>query len=162
MDDICNKLTVQTVNSTKLSSKAYRREVEEACHKLNEERLRKQVEGKTKCERINTENYGKMSYIGDSRISNVRQMFKTRYGLLPFAGNYSKDKRFARTEWLCKCGEAREEESHLLSGVCEIYGEIRDKYSNLNDDNQLVDFFNEVLAQRDKLEEEEKNKKREE
>ena len=54
------------------------------------------------------------------------------------------------------------EESHLLSGVCEVYGEIKHKYSNLNDDNQLVDFFNEVLAQRDKLEEEEKNKKREE
>ena len=162
VDDICNKLTVQNVNSTKLSSKAYRREVEEACHKLNEERLRKQAEGKTKCERISTESYGKMAYIGDSRIHNVRQMFKTRYGLLPFAGNYSKDKRFARSNWLCKCGESREEESHLLSGVCEIYGEIRDKYSNLNDDNQLVNFFNEVLAQRDKLEEEEKNKKREE
>ena len=70
--------------------------------------------------------------------------------------------RFARSEWMCKCGEAREEESHLLSGDCETYGEIRDKYSDLNDDNQLVDFFNEVLAKRDKLEEEERNKKREE
>ena len=89
-------------------------------------------------------------------------MFNTRYGLLPFAHNYSKDKRFARSDWLCKCGESREEESHLLSGDCEIYGEIRDKYSNLNDDNQLVNFFNEVLAQRDKLEEEEKKKKSQE
>ena len=51
---------------------------------------------------------------------------------------------------------------HLLSGVCETYGEIREKYHDLNDDNQLVDFFNEVLAKRDKLEEEERNKKREE
>ena len=49
VDDICQKLSVQNVNSMKLSAKAYRREVEEACHKVNEERLRKQAEGKTKC-----------------------------------------------------------------------------------------------------------------
>ena len=51
------------------------------------------------------------------------------------------------------------EESHLLSGNCEVYGEIKNKYSNLNDDAQLVKFFNEVLDRRDKLEEEEKIKK---
>ena len=99
-----------------------------------------------------------MAYISDSLMYNVRQMYKTRYKMLPFAGNYTKDKRFARSHWLCRCGE-KEEESHLLSGNCEVYGEIRWKYTNLNDDKQLVDFFNEVLARRDKLEEEEKKKK---
>ena len=98
----------------------------------------------------------------DSLIYNVRQMYKTRYGMLPFAGNYTKDKRFSRSDWLCKCREAKEEESHLLSGNCEVYGEIRQKYSNLDDDKQLVNFFNEVLARRDELDEEENNKKREE
>ena len=44
VDEICQKLSVQNVNTTKLSAKAYRREVEEACHKVNEERLRKQAE----------------------------------------------------------------------------------------------------------------------
>ena len=82
-------------------------------------------------------------------------MFKTRYGMLPFAGNYSKDKRFARNHWLCWCGEEKEEESHLISGDCEIYGDIRRKYGDLDDDNKLVKFFNEVLARRDELEEEE-------
>ena len=98
----------------------------------------------------------------DSLIYNVRQMYKTRYGMLPFAGNYTKDKRFARSDWLCKCGESKEDESHLLSGNCEVYGEIMNNYSNLNDDKQLVDFFNEVLARRDELEGEEKSKSREE
>ena len=83
-------------------------------------------------------------------------MYKTRYGMLPFAGNYSKDKRFAHSDWLCKCGEAKEEESHLLSGNCEVYGELRNKYPNLNNDTELVKFFNEVLDRRDRLEEEEK------
>ena len=79
--------------------------------------------------------------------------------MLPFAGNYAKDKRFARSNWLCKCGEVKEEESHLLSGNCEVYGDIRGNYSNLNDDKQLVDFFNEVLSRRDELEEKEKKDK---
>ena len=67
-------------------------------------------------------------------------------------------KRFARTEWLCRCGFAKEEEQHLLSGNCEVYGEIRAGYSNFNDDEQLVKFFNEVLDMRDKLEEEDKTR----
>ena len=78
-------------------------------------------------------------------------MYKTRFGMTSFAGNFAKDKRFARSEWLCKCGEAREEESHLISGNCEVYGEIRSKYSDLNNDQQLVDFFNEVLYNDSKM-----------
>ena len=128
-----------------------------ACHKINEERLIKQSEGKTKCERIRKEEYGKKPYLSDLILHNVRQMFRTRYGMLPFAGNYSKDARFARTNWLCRCGEAKEEESHLLSGKCDVYGEIRGKYGNFDDDKELVDFFKEILAKRDKLEEEEKS-----
>ena len=50
---------------------------------------------------------------------------------------------------------AKEEESHLFSGNCEIYGEIRSKYDNLNDDMNLVNFFNEVLAKRDEIDEKE-------
>ena len=73
----------------------------------------------------------------------------------PFAGNYSKDRRFARTEWLCRCKMSKEEESHLISGNCGIYGEIRSKYDNLNDDMNLVNFFNEVLAKRDEIDEKE-------
>ena len=50
----------------------------------------------------------------------------------------------------------REEESHLISGNCEVYGDIRDKFENLDDDQNLVKFFNEVLARRDVLEDEER------
>ena len=161
-DQICEKLSVQSVHTTKLSAKEYRKEIIESCHKVNEERLRKQAEGRSKCDRIEGESYGKKEYISDSILYNVRQMYKTRYGMMSFAGNYSKDRRFARSNWLCKCGKSREEESHLISGNCEVYGEIRSNYSDLNDDKQLVDFFNEVLSRRDELEEKEKNDNREE
>ena len=83
---------------------------------------------------------------------NVRKHYRSRFGLQPFAGNYSKDKRFAKSSWLCLCKEEREEEIHILSGNCKVYGDLNDKYSNLTDEDQLVQFFSDVLARRDLLE----------
>ena len=57
------------------------------------------------------EDYGKKEYLNDRKIEDVRQMFKTRVGLLPFVGNFSHDKRFANTGWLCRCG-VKENETH--------------------------------------------------
>ena len=122
---------------------------------MNKERLKKQAEGKEKCWRVAQDDYGKKAYIKNENIQQVRDMFRTRFGLQPFAGNYSKDRRFARTNWLCRCQMFREEESHLLSGNCEVYGDIRRRYDNLDDDANLVQFFNEVLQMRDALEEKE-------
>ena len=109
------------------------------------------VEGKIKCTRINDEKYGKKKYIQNKDINAARQIYRTRFGLQPFAGNYSKDRRFARTEWLCRCQEAREEESHLINGSCPVYREIREKYDDLDDNEKLSQFFNEILSMRDKL-----------
>ena len=87
-------------------------------------------------------------------IYNLRNQFRTRFGLLAFAGNFSHDRRFASTNWLCKCTEAREEEAHLISGQCKVYGDLTDKYCDLTDENSLVQFFKEVLARREKLDKE--------
>ena len=133
----------------------YRAEVLKACHRKNKLRLRAQVVEEIKCERIMIETYGKKEYISKGRMPHVRDIFKTRFGLMPFGGNYSKDRRFARSDWLCKCREAREEEAHLISGNCEIYGEIRKKYELLDDEN-LVSFFNNVLKRRDELDDEDR------
>ena len=118
--------------------------------------MKKIAEGKVKCEKIFKESYGRKDYIGNSLIKNVRDIYRTRFGMHPFAGNYTKDRRFARMDWLCRCQKSKEEESHLISGNCEIYGEIRAKYDHLNDDLDLVNFFNEVLAKREEIEEKEK------
>ena len=154
-ESICRELSIESVHVTELSSRAYRAQVLKACHLKNEVRLRAQAEGKIKCERITTEIYGKKEYISRGELPHVRQLFRTRFGMMHFAGNYGKDRRFARTDWLCKCREAREEEAHLISGNCEVYGEIRKKYDIL-DDNNLVHFFNDVLKRRDDLDNEER------
>jgi Ran GTPase-activating protein (RanGAP) involved in mRNA processing and transport len=110
-----------------------------------------------KCDKIMKDKYGKKMYMEQKLISEVRQIFRTRTGLMPFAGNYNHDQRFARTQWMCRCQQAKEDESHIVAG-CPVYDDIREKYGDLKEDNELVNYFNDILERRemvDKLSEEE-------
>ena len=85
-------------------------------------------------------------------IFNVRQQYRSRFKMQLFAGNYSHDRRFKKSDWLCFCKEAREDETHLTSGQCKVYGDLCENFSDLTDDESLIQFFTEVLARRDMLE----------
>ena len=124
----------------------------EASHTKNEDQLRCQAKGK--CERIKEETYCREDYIGLRNISDAKLHYRTRFSMQPFAGNYSHDRKFAGSSWLCLCSESREEESHLLSGQCKVYGDLTLKYSDLTDVNNLVQFFSDVLSRRDALDKE--------
>ena len=50
--------------------------------------------------------------------------------------------------------QAREEESHLTSGRCTLFGDLGERFGDLHDDENLVHFFQEVLARRDKMDKE--------
>jgi hypothetical protein len=154
---ICDELGIENTNITRLSKKDYRSLVSAACEGKDEERLRDKATGKST--RINNESYGKKDYFEKKLMHDVRQTYRTRFRLQPFAGNYSHDRRFAASQWLCQCQESREDESHLLSGKCPIYGEIRKQYGALENDDDLVEFFNAVLEKRDTLEEQQKEQK---
>ena len=93
-------------------------------------------------------------HISDMNIHEVRELYKSRVGMQPFAGNYSGDRRFAKTNYLCRCGVAREEEKHLISGQCPMYADIWGKFHSFDDDKDLVQFFTEVLERRDQLDDE--------
>ena len=71
--------------------------------------------------------------------------------MLPFAGKFKKDCRFAKTHWLCRCLEEKEEERHITGGKCPVYRELFEMFENLDNDENLVEFFGEVLARRDAL-----------
>ena len=49
---------------------------------------------------------------------------------------------------MCRCETAREEERHLMSTDCPVYRDIREQFSDLNDNNKLVKYFTMVLAKR--------------
>ena len=154
---ICSNLQIEDCNTTKMCKPEYKKLVIKSCHKENEKRLRKQAEGKEKCDRIMKESYGKKAYIGQKTISEVRQCYRSRVGMQPFAGNYSHDKKYEKTGYLCKCQESRETESHLMTGKCLIYGDIREKYENFDSDEDLVKFFKEVLERRDELDQDDQD-----
>ena len=142
-------MNIQNCNTTDLNKSLYKKNVFEACHTQNEKYLRSHAKGK--CERLAHEEYGKKQYILNKNISSVRQQFRTRFGLLFFAGNYSHNRRFKKSDWLCKCEMSREDEAHLMSGQCTMYGDLTKKYSDLTNDDNLVSLFTEILARREEL-----------
>ena len=157
-EEISELLGVDRPEVTNMTNKCYRAEVTAACHRENEARLRKLMEGKQKCSRILLDEYGQKDYFCNTTPSQVRKFFATRVSMLPIAGNFSHDRRFMRTGWLCRCG-GREHEEHIRSH-CTLYKDIREKYGDLDDDEKLVAFFSEVLQRRDDLDEKEKEEKR--
>ena len=94
------------------------------------------------------ETFGKKNYIIKNKVGKVRNIFKARVGMSEFADNFSKDKRFMRTNWLCRCGDQRESESYILE-ECVVYEDIRNEYESINDDTQLALFYAKVLERRD-------------
>ena len=99
----------------------------------------------------------KKEYISKKTITSVRIQFRSRFGLQRFAGNYSKDNSFSKSNWLCKCLEYREEETHLTSGLCKVYGDIARRYTDLTEDENLIGLFTEVLERRDLLDRQQNN-----
>ena len=83
----------------------------------------------------------------------MRRIFTTRVKLQPFAGNFKHDKRYAKTNCRCLCGVEVEEESHLLSGRCKVYGDLRSMVVDVRDDHQLPTFFAAILKRREQMEE---------
>ena len=94
---------------------------------------------------------GKKHYISQGTINDVRITYRTRVRLLPFAGNYTHDKQYYKTQ--CRCGSEREEEQHIISGQCPVYKDIREKYGDLSSDSELVSYFSSVLSRRDEWDE---------
>ena len=152
--NICLKLNIEDCNITQIGKTKYREYVTQACHIGNEERLRSAASD-IKCARIATEKYGRKEYLTHKNIGDTRKVFRARFGLTDFAGNYTHNRKFAKSDWLCLCQQSNESESHLLSGKCIVYGDLKESFGDLKEDDNLVSFFTAVLDRRDYLEEEE-------
>ena len=152
---ICEDLGITDCNITTLSKQKYRKIVTDACHERNRQMLLSSAT-EVKCARMKTEEYGKKSYIENKTKGEARMWFKSRFGLNNFAGNYSHDRRFAKTDWRCRCKKSVEDEGHIVSGKCPVYGDLRTQFGDLGEDENLVAFFRAVLDRRDELEEDDR------
>ena len=154
--EICKTLNIEDVNETTQNAKEYRGMVTLALQVKDKTIIEDLAREKEKCTKIMKECYGKKDYFSNKKIKDVREMFQTRTGMLPFAGNYSNDKRFSRTSWQCRCNTAKEDEKHILDG-CPLYQDILEKYESLLDrDEELKEFFQDILKRRDEIDEQAK------
>ena len=64
----------------------------------------------------------------------------------------------ARTGWLCRYGKEREDERHITDS-CPLYKDIREQFSSLEDDDQLVEFFEQILKRRELSDEQEQERR---
>jgi hypothetical protein len=151
-ENICKEWGIEDCNSSGKSKQEFRKIAELACMVKDEVNLRKLGEGKEKCSRILKECYGRKKYFNTNTIKEAREMYRTRVAMMPFAGNYSHNKRFAVTNWLCRCKGAKEEERHLTAGECPVYGDLAEG-CDLEDDEGLKGFFMAVLARREAFDE---------
>ena len=149
-DLICNQLNIENVNVTQLSKQNFRKIVTQACHRLNEKWLRARANGKRKCSRILTEDYGKKQYISSKKIDNVRNIFRSKTFMQPFAGNYLHYNKYADSDWKCACVQEIENEDHLLSGDCPVYGDLLPEGFDVTNNQDLVKLFSSILERRDK------------
>ena len=151
--EICKALDIEDVNETMQNAKDYRNLVKLALKAKDKTINEELAKDKEKCKKIMKDGYGKKEYFTNKKIKDVREMFQTRTGMLPFAGNYSKDKRFSKTDWRCRCNNKIEDEKHILE-ECHLYKDIREKYeSQLEEDEKLKDFFKDILKRRDEIDE---------
>ena len=121
---------LQDCNETNLGKSEYLILVREALYK-KKKMLRLLATGK--CVQIIGEDYEKKQYLSTKDMSSVCQQYRTRFGLQKFAGNYSNNRSFASSAWLCPCKEAREEESHLTSRKCKIFGDLKERFGDLHE-----------------------------
>ena len=85
------------------------------------------------------------------KYKSSKIVFQTRVSMLNFAGNYSHDGRFEKTDWLCWCKLVRKKERHLTLGQCPVYGDLVHEATDLNNDAYLVQLFTPILERREKL-----------
>ena len=87
-------------------------------------------------------------------MAKVCQIFMTQVKMQPFAGNFAKDIRFSKTNWKCRCALEIEQEEHLLSGDCPVYGDLLSLVGGERDDLSLLTVFTAILDRRARMEEE--------
>ena len=80
----------------------------------------------------------KSSYTKSQTKQESRKWFRTRFGPQDIAGNYSQHRRFAKSNWLCRCNTDREEEGHIVFGKCEVYEGLRTQFEDLGEDKKYL------------------------
>ena len=98
---------------------------------------------------MKNENFGTKLYLKKYKQEDARLYFKYRTKMLDFKFNYKNDKTHSKELWNCdSCQSAIKSQDHIL--WYPAYVSLRDGKS-LDNDNDLIKYFTEVMKIREKL-----------
>ena len=148
VSEICTKLGMEDANLSEMTENAFKKEIQLKCEERDECDLKRSMESLQKMEKVKMEDCRRKEYMSRKPIQEVRELFAERLYLLPFGGNFSKDKRFLPEDWKCVgCIEEVPEQQDHVATSCPGYSDIREKYDLMTDDG-LIHFYREVLERR--------------
>ena len=147
---ICERLGVENVNHTDFTKNEFKRLVIKACRREDEVLLRSSMEGRTKTQDLVTESCSLKDYFREKSLARTREMFRIRTNMNDLKGNFKHDVRNVTGGILCvACGMKDEVNSHVMT--CDKYQDLR-MGKDLCKDVDLVEYFREVMARRELLE----------
>ena len=108
------------------------------------------MEGKPKIQDLVSESCRTKDYFQYKSLSKTRELFRIRTHMNELKANFKHDKRNIVGGIACvACGLEEESNSHVM--VCSKYDDLRDG-RDMKSNNDLVGFFRDVMARREKLE----------
>ena len=105
---------------------------------------------KLEFEKLKEEKYEMKDYVKSMRMNDGRLNFQIRSKMVRnIAFNYSSDPKYSSQLWHCTHCDRMDSQSHVL--ICESYKYLREG-KDLSSDQDLVKYFRDVLALREKTE----------
>ena len=149
--NICENLQIEDANETKEDRSKYNKKLKESCRVRDEVNIKKKMEKMEKMDTLKNEDCKRKDYINQKSINTVRNTFATRVMMLRFAGNFSHDDYFRRTNWQCEGCDLKVIEDQVHIASCTGYEDLRRNKNIEHDNEDLVTFFQEVLDRRDMI-----------
>ena len=160
--DICEKMGLPDISVQDIPKGQWKKIVRERCVKKYEEWSREKMEGLKKCEKIMHDPFGRKNYLENKSIPDSRMIFRIRTNMVELKANQKSNKKYKEEGWECDfCDEKSEETTtHVIN--CKGHEELR-KGKDFENDNDLAEYFRQVLKARCEKGEKrgEKNKKKE-
>ena len=148
---LCSELDLPS--PAKTSKLTWKRLVKKAIFEKNKKELLDQVESKYKkldYEKLKEEKFEMKEYVKSMRMHDGRLNFQIRSKMVKnIAFNYSSDPKFSSQLWHCTHCDLNDSQSYVLT--CESYKYLREG-KDLSSDQDLVKYFRDVLALREKTE----------
>ena len=160
VSSICEALVIEDANNTKEDVKHYFKKLKEACRVRDEVDMKKAMTSMEKMVILNNEDCKIKDYIKQKSINKVRDTFATRVMMLKFAGNYSHDERFRKSNWLCEACDLQITEDQVHITQCSGYTDLKVSRDIEFNNDDLVSFYQDVLARRDEIDKEKRKQKK--